>query len=126
MGGEIYSLSSSSDSVDLDVSFFKSLGGGAFFLVDRTPCKDWTMCPLMVSTAQGQYLAEFEYFSSVHVSNFSFLIALSHVELTGDPTAACMYRTSASTLGRSYALCAEVIVCLFMCGALANPQFVSE
>ena len=87
-----------------------SLGGGVFFLVDLTPCKDWTMCPLIVSTARGQYFAAFEYVSPDHVSKIPFLIDLRHVDLTGNPAAACMYRTSASTLGRLYELCAEGVV----------------
>ena len=102
-----------------------SLSGGVFSLVDSTPCKDWTMCPLIFSTAWGQYFAVFEYVSPGHVSKFSFLIALSHVDLPGNHTAACMYRTSASTIGRLYALCAEGVVCLFMCGALETSQLVS-
>ena len=53
MGGGISSLSSSS-SMALDVYSFMCLCGGVFFLVDRTPCEDWNMCPLIVSTARGQ------------------------------------------------------------------------
>ena len=104
------SLSYSSSSVALGVSFFISLGGCVFFLVDCTHCKDWTMCPLIVSTARGQYFAPFEYISSVHVSKFPFLIYLSRLDLTGDPAAICMYFTSASKIGRSYALCSEEVV----------------
>ena len=26
-----------------------------FGLVDQTPCRDWTMCPLVVSSADVQY-----------------------------------------------------------------------
>ena len=29
-----------------------------FGLVERTPCLDWTMCPFMVSSADGQYAVE--------------------------------------------------------------------
>ena len=36
----------------------------------------------MVSTARGQYLASLEYVNPSHVSKFSFLIALIHVDLT--------------------------------------------
>ena len=28
---------------------------GILGLVKRTPCLDWTMCPFMVSSADGQY-----------------------------------------------------------------------
>ena len=28
---------------------------GIFGLVERTPCLDWTMCPFMVSSADGKY-----------------------------------------------------------------------
>ena len=48
------------------------LGGGVFFLVDRNPCDDCTMRPLIVSTARGKCFAVFEYVSPVHVSNFPF------------------------------------------------------
>ena len=89
------------------------LCGGGSSLVDWTPCKYWTMCLLIVSTACGQYFAEFDYVSPGHVSKLPLFIALSHVDLTGNPDVACMYRTSASTLGRSYALYTEVVVCLF-------------
>ena len=70
------------------------------FLVDLTPCKDCTICPLIVSTARGKYFAALEYVNPGHVAKFTFLIALSHVDFTGNPAAACMYRTKASTLGR--------------------------
>ena len=127
MGVGLYSLSSSSSSVALDISFFKSLGVGVYFLVDRTPCEYWTMCPLIFSTACGKYFAAFEYVSPGYVSKCSFLIALSHIYLTGNPTTACMYHTSVSTLGRLYALCTEgVFFASLMCGALETPQLVSE
>ena len=80
------------------------------------------MCPLIVSNACGQYFASFEYSSPGHVSKFPFLIYLSHVDLTGNPTTACMYRTSASTLGRSYALCSERFVCLFGVWCIINSS----
>ena len=99
MGGVISSLLSHSSSVALNVSVFVPLGGGVFFLVDCTPCEDWTMYPLIVSTARGQYFAALDYVSPGHVSTFPFFIALSHVDLTGNPAAPCTYRTSASTLG---------------------------
>ena len=89
------------------------LRGGVFSLVDRTTCQDWTMCPLIVFTACGKYFAALEYVSSGHVSKFPFFIALSHVDFTGNPAAVCMYHTSASTLGRSYALYAEEVLCIF-------------
>ena len=41
-----------------------------------------------------------------------FCIALDHVDLTGNPDAACMYLTSASTLGRLYVLSADLLVLL--------------
>ena len=70
------------------------------------------MWPLIVSTAYGQYLAAFEYVSPGHVSKLPLFIALSHIDLNGNPDAACMDCTSASTLGRSYVLYSERIVCL--------------
>ena len=111
MGGGISSVSSSS-SETINIPFFMPLGGGVFFLVDRTPLEDWTMFPLVVSTACGKYLDAFEYVSPGHVSTFPLYIALSHVELAENPDHACMYLTSASALGRSYALYAESVVCL--------------
>ena len=47
-----------------------------------------------------------------HISNFPLFIALSHVDLTVNHDAACMYRTRASTMGISYALYAERVVSL--------------
>ena len=111
-GGVISSLSSSSSSVDFVGSFFMPLDGCVFFLVDHTPCEDLTMCPFIVSTAHGQYFAALEYVIPGHVARFPLLIALSHADFTGNPAAACMYCTSASTLGRSYTLCAAGVVCL--------------
>ena len=78
------------------------------------------MFPLIISTACGQYFAVFEYFGSGHVSKFPSFIALSHVDLTGNPSATCMYRTSASTLGRSYALYSEGVIFLFGVCCISN------
>ena len=88
--------------------------------MDRTPCDDCTMWPLRVSTDCGQYFAAFEYVSPGHVAKFPFLIALIHVDFTGNPAAACMYLTRASKIGRLYALCAAgvirfVVVSIFPC-----------
>ena len=89
------------------------LCGDVFYLVDRTTYKAWTMCHLIFSTACVKYFAALEYVSSGHVSKFPFFIALIRVDFTGNSDAACMYRTSASTLDRSYALYAEEFVCIF-------------
>ena len=70
-------------------------------LVDHTTYKDCTICPLIVSTACRQYFSAFEYVNPGHVAKVTFLIALSHVDFTGNPATACMYCTRASTLGRS-------------------------
>ena len=67
--------------------------------MDPTPCEDCTICPLRVSTDCGQYFASFEYGSPGHVAKFPFFIALSHVDFTVNPAAACMYFTRASKLG---------------------------
>ena len=91
-------------------------------MVDCTPCEDWTMCYLIISTARGQYFAAFEYVSTDHVSKFPLLINLSHVYLTGNPASACMYCTSDYTLGRSYALCAEGVFCLFDVWCISNSS----
>ena len=56
--------------------------------------------------------AALDYVSPVHLAKFPFLIALIHVDLTGNPAAACMYHTSDSTIGISYALCAAGVVFL--------------
>ena len=69
------------------------------------------MFHLIASTDCGQYLAAFEYVRPGYVSKFSLFIALGHVDLTGSPDAACMYRTSASKIGRSYALYADRVFC---------------
>ena len=70
------------------------------------------MCSFVVSTSCGKYLAAFEYVRPGHVSEFPLFIALSHVDLIGNPYAACMYHTSASPLGISYSLYAERVLCL--------------
>ena len=72
-----------------------------FFLVYLTPCEDWTIGPLMVSTACGKYLDALEYVNPGHVSGFPFLIALSHEDLTGNPSAACIYRARSYMLVKS-------------------------
>ena len=69
--------------------------------MDITPCEDWTIFPLIVSTACGQYLSVLWYVNPGHVAKFSSFIALSHVYLTGNPSVVCMYRARASILGRS-------------------------
>ena len=69
--------------------------------MDLTPCKDCTICPLIAPTLCGQYLAALEYVNPGPVSKFPFLIDLSHVDLTGNPDEACIYRTSDSMIGRS-------------------------
>ena len=81
--------------------FFLALDFCLCLLVDHTTYKDCTICPLIVSTARGQYFAALEYVNPVHVENFPFLISLSYVYFTGNPDAACMYCTRDSTLGRS-------------------------
>ena len=49
------------------------------------------------------------------MSKLSALIPLSQVCFVGNPAAACRYLTSASTLGRSYALSAHSDVLFFLC-----------
>ena len=48
-----------------------------------------------------KYLSALEDVNPGHVSKFPFLIALSCVDLTGNPAAACIYLTRDSMLGRS-------------------------
>ena len=88
-------------SVTWSGAFLLPLDWCFFLLVGLTPCKDWNIFPLIVSTVCGKYLAALEYVNPGHVSKFPFLIDLSHVYLTGNPAATCIYRTRASMLGRS-------------------------
>ena len=67
---------------------------------------------MIVSTARGEYLALFEYVTPGKLSKFPLIAALSHVDLTGNPDDAYMYRTSDSMLGISYALYADIVVYL--------------
>ena len=89
--------------------------------MDRTPCDDCTIWPLRFSTERGQYFAAFEYVSPGHVAKFPFLIYLSHVDLTGNTAAACMYLTRNSKLGRSYALCASGVIRFFIVSIFPCP-----
>ena len=88
-------------SVNWSGAFLLPLDWCLFFLVDITPYEDWTICPFIVSTACGKYLAELVYVNPGNVSKFSFLVALRHVDLSGNPASACIYWTRASILGRS-------------------------
>ena len=51
--------------------FYGALSGvflcGIFGLVERTPCLDWTMCPFMVSSADGRYAVALAKVSPVQV-----------------------------------------------------------
>ena len=58
------------------------------YLVNRTCCCVWTICPLMVSLHVGQYLVALWYVSPGHESKFPALIYLSQVSRTGNPAAA--------------------------------------
>ena len=100
MGGWISSSLHCFSSVTWSGDFLLPLDWCLFFLVDITPCEDWTICTLMISTVCGQYLAALEYVNPGHVSKFPFFIALSHVDLTGSPAGACIYLTRASILVR--------------------------
>ena len=42
------------------------------------------------------------------------------MDLNGNPDAACMYRTSVYTIGRSHALCTEGAFCLFVVWCIRN------
>ena len=68
------------------------------------PSRVWTMWTLMVSLDSRWYLDALEYMRPGKISNFPALMDASHINLTGDPAAACRYLTSASTLGRSYTM----------------------
>ena len=70
------------------------------------------MCPFINYTHRGQYLAAFDYVRPVYVSKYPVFIFLRHVDLTGNPDAACIVCISASTLGRLYALYSDKVVCL--------------
>ena len=88
-------------SVTWSGTFLLPLDWCLFFLVDLTPCEDCTIWPLMLSTACGKYLDALEYVNPGHVSKFSFLIASSHVDFTGNPAAACIYLTRSSMIDSS-------------------------
>ena len=65
------------------------------------------MCHFIVSIDCGQYFSALLYVNPGHELKFPFFIALSHVDRTGNPAAACIYLTSASMLGKSYKLLAS-------------------
>ena len=69
-------------------------------LVNRTCCRVWTICPLMVSLQVGQYWVALWYVIPGHKSKFPAMIAFSQVSRTGNPAAARKYRIRASTLVR--------------------------
>ena len=71
------------------------------------------MLPFIVSTAREKYLAAFVYVRPDRFPKCPLFIDLGHVDLTRYHTTACMYRTSASTIGRSYTLYADIVICLF-------------
>ena len=71
---------------------FWIFGGGvdtALGFVERKPCRDCVMCPLIVSTDWGQHLDALEYVSPGHVEKSHALIDFSQVDLVGNPAAAC-------------------------------------
>ena len=76
------------------------LGGWGFGFVDLTPWRFCTRCPMMVVSAEGQYLVALERVSSDHDEYFPAPMALSHVDRTGYPVAAWKYLMNAATLGR--------------------------
>ena len=47
---------------------------------------------------------------------------MSHVDFPGNLAASCMYQTSASAFGRSYALYAEEVVCIFGVCCFSNSS----
>ena len=71
-------------------SFLLPLAWCLVFLVYLTPWGDCTICPFIVSNVCGQYLNTLVYVNRGHLSKCNFLIALSHVDYTGNPAAACI------------------------------------
>ena len=61
---------------------------GGLGLLDLTPCRFWTRCPMMVASADGQYLVELASMSPGHEEQLPELIAFNHVDRTGYPAAA--------------------------------------
>ena len=85
------------------------LGSGAgdgvdVALVKRKPYQVCAMCPWTISSDFGRYCFTLSQFKPGQVMKFPDFIDFSHVDLTVNPAAACKYLTTASTLGRSYAL----------------------
>ena len=91
------------------------------FLIFERLC---LICPCWVSSDSGKYFLTANSVSPGHVAKYLDLIALSQVDLVGKPAAAaaCRYLTSASVLGRSYALtthsCRTAFMSLPVCIAL--------
>ena len=79
-GGGISLSSDCFSNVTWSGAFLLPLDLCLFFLVDLTPCEDWTIFTFIVSTACGKYLTALVYVNSGHISKFLFLIALSHVD----------------------------------------------
>ena len=94
-----------------------------FAFVDHTAWCGCTICPLSVSIYCGKYLAAFKYVKPGQVSKLPAFMDFSQVDLIGKPAAACRNLTSASTLGISYALNAEIVAC-FIFGLGCGRSFV--
>ena len=77
------------------------LGGWGLGLVDHTPWRFWTRCPIMVALTEGKYLVTLARVIVGHDDSFSALMAFSHVDRTGYLSAAWRYLIKAATPGRS-------------------------
>ena len=62
---------------------------GGFGLVDLTPWRFWTRCPMILASAYGQYSVALASVSPGHDEYLPVLMAFNHVERTGYPVAAC-------------------------------------
>ena len=63
------------------------LGGWGLGLFDLTSWLFWTRCPMMVASAEGQYLVALARVRPGHNDYFPAPMAFSHVDWTGYPVA---------------------------------------
>ena len=74
---------------------------GGLGLVDLTPWRFWTRCPMMVASAYGQYLVAFASISPCHNDKLPAPIDFNHVDWTGYPADAWKYLFKSTMLGES-------------------------
>ena len=72
----------------------------SIFFVDLTFIRCSFMCPLSVSSDSGKCLLTDSTVIPGHVTKFPALMAASHVDLGGNPVAACKYLMAPGIDGR--------------------------